>query len=95
MKTTYDYTIKTVLEKVTIITVDAAEIEVPIVSNQFEPVLNATMTAEEKTAAKQEAKQAFKGKLMIVLGINEPKDYVFKDLWNDLYSNRSMITFKV
>ena len=60
MKTTYDYTIKTILETKTIITVDTVDIEVPIISNNFEPVLDAGMTAQQKTDAKTSAKQSFK-----------------------------------
>lgn len=49
----------------------------------------------EAWEAKYLEKQAFKGKLMVVLGINEPKDYTFKELWTDLYANRTKITFSV
>ena len=63
MKTTYDYTIKTILERVTIVTVDGVDIEVPIISNNFEPVFEAGATNEEKTAIRQQARVDFRTKV--------------------------------
>lgn len=62
MKTTYDYTIKTILEKVTIVTIDGKDIKIPIVSNDFEPVFTKE-TAEQKTAIRQEARVNFRTKV--------------------------------
>ncbi len=64
MKTTYTYVIKTINERNTICTVSAEgvtafDLEVPIVSNNFEPVFT-TKTAEEKTAIRTQARIDFR-----------------------------------
>lgn len=56
-------TVKTILERTTIVTVDGVDIEVPIVSDKFEPVFEAKATAEEKTAIRTEARVTFRAAL--------------------------------
>lgn len=60
MKTSYDYTIKTILERVTIVTIEGEDVEVPIISNDFEPNFPLGATTEEKTTIRQEARQSFR-----------------------------------
>ena len=60
MKTSYEYTITKILERVTLVTVDGATIEIPIVSNNFEPVFPEDATNEEKTQLRVEARTAFR-----------------------------------
>jgi hypothetical protein len=66
MKTTYEMTVKTILERVTIVTVDGEDIEVPIVSDDYEPVFT-TETNEGKTALRVEARVAFRKALRTYL----------------------------
>ena len=68
MKTTYDYTIKKINERSTVCTISTEgvtpfDIEVPIISNDFEPVFVGTEKAEEKTAIRVEARTNFKESL--------------------------------
>ena len=60
MKTTYDYTVKSILERVTIVTVDGEDIEVPIVSDNFEPVFEDGMTTDQKTELRVQARVDFR-----------------------------------
>lgn len=64
MKTTYNYTVKKINERSTICTLSADgiapfDLEVPIVSDQYEPVFT-TETTEEKTAARVQARINFR-----------------------------------
>jgi hypothetical protein len=68
MKTEYNYTVKKINERSTVCTVSAEgvtpfDIEVPIVSNDFEPVFAGSEKPEEKTAIRQEARTNFKESL--------------------------------
>lgn len=58
MKTAYPYTIKTINEKNTIVTVDGADVEVPIVSGNYD-IDETNMTADEKLAARALGRQSF------------------------------------
>lgn len=65
MKTTYTYVVKKIYERNTICTVSADgiapfDIEVPIISNDFEPVFPAGATNEEKTAIRTQARIDFR-----------------------------------
>lgn len=60
MKETYDFTVKSVGETVTVVTVDGKDINVPIIADLYEPELTPEMTAEQKSALKEEARKQFK-----------------------------------
>lgn len=65
MKTTYNYTVKKINERSTVCTLSADgitpfDLEIPIVSDQYEPVFEAGATTEEKTAAKVQARINFR-----------------------------------
>lgn len=65
MKTEYNYTIKKINERNTICSVSAEgitafDLEVPIISNDYEPVFEASDTAERKTEIRQEARVNFR-----------------------------------
>lgn len=53
-------TVKTILEKVTIVTVDGVDIEVPIVSDAFEPEFPGGATTEKKATLRTDARIAFR-----------------------------------
>ncbi len=53
-------TVKTILEKVTIVTVDGVDIEVPIISDDYEPIFPVGATPEQKTASRNEARINFR-----------------------------------
>ena len=60
MKATYDFTVKSVGETITVVTVDGKDINVPIISDRYEPELKPEMTTEQKNAIKDEARKQFK-----------------------------------